>query len=538
MFCIKCGTQIPDDAVFCPRCGAKQPGDAASNVEAPRSAAPEVQAASEKKKSKKKPLIIGSVILALVAVIVVIAASLGGGTDYEATVRAYTPFKKSQSITFTCGEIFDKYLQDVKWNIQEDDKSADVTVSGSANGTGRELRISMHLEDQGEAVEYSRIRLEYDGNELSGNGFFALFVACDEKDEDLSSYETLVSELDISLTGNKLEGAFSDEASGISFKYPGFWTQRENENEFELINLYSPRNTADHRATIEFGITDDCYGVFTGDEASVKKEVNDTGTFTFMDFMDISAEDVPIKALRCKTEGLNGEDEIVVTVWTLIGQDVYRFALSYTESAAPVYEPVFEAVMDSFTVDPPTLYVTQEQALATAQAWCQDSLEIIDEVPAADLPTWLSEGCYVYEMMRYRMGFAGYLYVDKIDGSIYCSVDLGEEIADVEGVGPEEWWSYFDMVVNSAYTQAPSSFDEAQALVDAWLETHYLSSIMATNVVEERNGQYVFELWGPGEFIGLIYVRGSDGYMTFHDYNSNSYDLEEWYAATYGAYSP
>lgn len=30
MFCIKCGTQMPDDAVFCPKCGAKQENGAAA----------------------------------------------------------------------------------------------------------------------------------------------------------------------------------------------------------------------------------------------------------------------------------------------------------------------------------------------------------------------------------------------------------------------------------------------------------------------------------------------------------------------------
>lgn len=538
MFCSKCGTQVPDGSAFCPKCGMKLAQAVTPDAGTPKPTDSGKANVPEKKKSKKKPFIIGAVILALVVLIVVIAASLGGGTDYEATVRAYTPFKGSQGIPYTCGEVFDRYIQDMKWNIQENDKSADVTVSGGAKGTGKELQISMHLEEREETVQFSSIRLVYDGNELSGNGFFALFVAYDENDGDISSYEALVSELDISLSGNELKGTFFDETSGIFFKYPDFWIQRDGENEFELVNLYSPRNTANHRASIEFGITGDYYGVFTGDEASVENEVNSTGTLTFMDFMDISTEDVPVKALRYKTAGLNGEDDIVVTIWSMIGQEVYRFALSYTEATTPVYGPIFEAVVDSFTVEPLASYVTQEQALAMAQAWCQDSLEIIDEVPSSDLPAWISESCYVYEMMRYRMGFAGYLYVDKNDSSIYCSVDLDEEIMNVEEISPEEWWNYFDMAVNNAYTQAPSSFDEAQALVDTWLEIHDLSSILATNAVEERDGQYVFELWGSGEFVGLIYVRGSDGYMTFYDYNSNSYDLEEWYAATYGAYSP
>lgn len=56
MFCIKCGRQIPDDAVFCPACGATQ-GD-----QMPQAIAPNQPAAWKKPVSPEEDALAGSIL--------------------------------------------------------------------------------------------------------------------------------------------------------------------------------------------------------------------------------------------------------------------------------------------------------------------------------------------------------------------------------------------------------------------------------------------------------------------------------------------
>jgi len=96
----------------------------------------------------------------------------------------------------------------------------------------------------------------------------------------------------------------------------------------------------------------------------------------------------------------------------------------------------------------------------------------------------------------------------------------------------------------AAFTQETvDSMNEAQRIAEAWLIDHPIGDGMAefrtgapANDVESISAEYfVLELWeDQSEFTGLVYVRKSDGYMTFHSKSSEEYDLDEWYAAWSG----
>lgn len=97
--------------------------------------------------------------------------------------------------------------------------------------------------------------------------------------------------------------------------------------------------------------------------------------------------------------------------------------------------------------------------------------------------------------------------------------------------------------VENMYTTAVVSVEDAQALAETWMEDHPMQSsavlmaedetVTPENVAEM---QYVFELWqSPRELDGLIYVRKSDGYLSYTPFHDGPlYDLDEWHEENYG----
>ncbi len=84
-------------------------------------------------------------------------------------------------------------------------------------------------------------------------------------------------------------------------------------------------------------------------------------------------------------------------------------------------------------------------------------------------------------------------------------------------------------------------------IVDDWLAAHPIGPMSGSaprdgsSIPEEvAQAHYSFELWAaPREHLGLIYVRKIDGYLAFTPFHGGTiYDLDAWYEATYGAYSP
>lgn len=351
MFCSKCGNQLPDGAAFCPQCGSKLSEELAA---APTSAEPQKSEADsaapekpKKKKSKKLPIILG---VAAVAIAVFFFTSMGGGTNYKATVRAYTPYAQSQGIPHTCGQVFDRYLSNAVWSVRESGGGAYVEINGTAKGTDKELATTVWVETEGDGAKLKPSTLKLGEEYLTKNAFFALFVAYDQQDEDLSHFDELMDEVNLALGQSKLTGTFFDPATGVSFCYPDGWATLDT-NEYVIANLYSPRNTANHRAIFEVGMTGDFYDVFSEDEAAVRDAVNSAGDYTFLDYGDAILGDIPAKALRCQKKGLNG-DEIEVSFWYTDGEEVYKVSCTYSDlpSASAIYEPIFQAILESYSV--------------------------------------------------------------------------------------------------------------------------------------------------------------------------------------------
>lgn len=466
MFCQKCGTKALDGARFCQKCGAKLIVDdsaAQPAVESPvnstNQSASTPKEAPAKKKFKKLPIIIGAAALVVLAVIF-IALNWEGKTDYEATVRAHAPFANSQGLPYTYGKVFDKYIPNAKWEVRKSDDAVHVDISGKAKGTDAEMVITIKVSPDEKDPDLALISPE--SVSVSGNKsptedeavrfLLAMFIAYDEGDEDLSNFSDRLDEVGLTTQGDvNLTETFTDADSGISFQYPAGWTILDSPSEFKIVEMLDPQNTADHAATlnVELIFDQDPYGVFTQDEAAIRKTVNEY--HTFIDFGDTLIGGIPAKVLKYQTQQMN-RDDVVVNLWYKIGENVYQVRCTYTASDANRYEPVFEAIMNSYAIAP---------------------------LPNAGSST------------------------------------NGTQI---------------------------NSMDEAQRLVEDWLVDHPIGPMAGAGTGASENDvpsisaeYFVLELWEePREFCGLVYVRKSDGYMTFHDsITDEEYDLDAWYESAY-----
>lgn len=364
MFCPKCGTKALEGAGFCQKCGAKLIVDdsaAQPAVESPANSTNQSASAPKeapaKKKSKKLPIIIGVAAL-VVLVVIFIAMNWEGKTDYEATVRAYAPFANSQGLPYTYGKVFDKYIPNAKWEVRKSDDAVHVDISGKAKGTDAEMVITIKVSPDEKDPDLALISPE--SVSVSGNKsptedeavrfLLAMFIAYDEGDEDLSNFSDRLDEVGLTTQGDvNLTETFTDADSGISFQYPAGWAILDSPSEFKIVEMLDSQNTADHVATLNVDLIfdQDPYGVFTQDEAAIQKAVNEY--HTFIDFEDTLIGGIPAKALKYQTQQMN-RDDVVVSLWYKIGENVYQVRCIYTASDANRYEPVFEAIMNSYAI--------------------------------------------------------------------------------------------------------------------------------------------------------------------------------------------
>ena len=260
MFCTKCGTQNPEGAGFCVKCGAKlvtdnpgpettsstqsnaagsaqpvsapgSPGNLdqqASSQTANRAAPPvqqwsaqpqqpyAVQQAPIKKKSKAPFIAIGAIVLVIAAVLFVVFGSRDN-IDYVASVKAFQPFADSMDISYSYGEVLDKYISDAKWESHKTDTGADVEISGTLSGTERVISITVNMEKIPDNPDMSMISLKSvtideetisDKDEASAI-IAMLFAAYDEGYSDFAELaDTLTSEDDqdgINILGDPIE---------------------------------------------------------------------------------------------------------------------------------------------------------------------------------------------------------------------------------------------------------------------------------------------------------------------------------------------
>lgn len=124
---------------------------------------------------------------------------------------------------------------------------------------------------------------------------------------------------------------------------------QDAENEFEVVEIIDSKNNADSIASFKVSsiLDQNPLGVFTGDEASVRETVNENATF--IKFGDAMLGDVPAKSLTYQKAGLKGDD-MVTNFWYTAGNNVYQITCSYSASTSHIYEPIFAAITDSYTV--------------------------------------------------------------------------------------------------------------------------------------------------------------------------------------------
>ncbi len=235
---------------------------------------------------------------------------------------------------------------------------AHIDINGNAKGTDAEVVITIKVSLDANTPDLASISPE--SVSVSGDKsptkdeavrfLLAMFVAYDEGDKDLSDFSRRLDEVGLTTQGDvSLTETFTDIDSGISFQYPSGWTILDSPSEFKIVEMLDSQNTADHVATLNVDLIfdQDPYGVFTQDEAAIQKTVNEY--YTFIDFGETTLGGIPAKTLRYQTQQMN-RDDIVVNFWYRIGENVYQVRCTYTSSDANKYEPVFEAMIDSYAI--------------------------------------------------------------------------------------------------------------------------------------------------------------------------------------------
>lgn len=145
-----------------------------------------------------------------------------------------------------------------------------------------------------------------------------------------------------------LSETYTNNTAGISFNYPSGWVILDSESEFQVVKMIDSKNNADSIVSFEvYNALADVFGIFTEDEASVREAVNETATF--LGLRDTSLSDVPAKCLMKQIGGLKG-DSIVKDYWYKVGENIYVATCSYSMPTSDIYEPIFDAIMDSYTI--------------------------------------------------------------------------------------------------------------------------------------------------------------------------------------------
>ena len=211
----------------------------------------------------------------------------------------------------------------------------------------------------------------------------ALTIVMVGKKADVKEYAEEQSE-GSDLPGNvDLSETFTDQDTGITFRYPAKWSIVDAPGEYNIVEMMDSENTADHIATFKVNVIldQDPYGVYTQDEASVEENVNEYGKFLGLE--DRQLGDISAKVLKYRTKGLRSDD-IITFFWYGIGEDMYQVTCSYTASMADTYEPIFEAVMNSYTVNAIASEPLQEEIFGFETDYREEYSYKIQELSAQD----------------------------------------------------------------------------------------------------------------------------------------------------------
>ncbi len=369
-FCHKCGTKADDNTMVCGNCGEKllfdEPVQQADETKTIKSLQPQINNIPtnipKKKKSKIIPIIIG--IAVLIIIFVIAAASFSGNnTDYIATVKAHKPFAVSQNLPFTYSEVFDKYIIAPVWEVRKsNDNIAYVDVSGTAKGTKNDLVITIKVAPNPNDVngvlispELATVNGEKSPTQNDAVKFlFAMFSAYEKEYDDLSDLPSAV-DLQKSQKEINLSNTYSEDTLGISLNYPDDWVILEPDNQFQIVKIIDSKNKANSVAmfSVNNSLDENPYGVFTNDETAIQKTFNNE-YMKFLKFENVLIGDVPAKSITYQMSGLKEDDigDIAKCYWYVIKDEVYEIRCSYSISKADVYEPIFNAIIDSYIIRP------------------------------------------------------------------------------------------------------------------------------------------------------------------------------------------
>lgn len=180
-----------------------------------------------------------------------------------------------------------------------------------------------------------------------------------------------------------LTETFTDYENGITFRYPAEWVILDSTGELNIVEMLDSENTADRIVTFHVNIIfdQDPYGVYTQSKDTVQKNVNEYGEF--LDLSETQFGSVPVKVLKYQRSGLNSDD-IVTMFWYKLDEEVYQVTCSCTASAIDTYEPIFEAVLDSYTVNMAMPDQEQEEIFGFETDYSETYADKVRELSAKD----------------------------------------------------------------------------------------------------------------------------------------------------------
>lgn len=355
--CKKCGKEFSTDEKNCVYCGEKLEQES-ENDDKPILNVSQAKEVSEVKQQKKlnKKFLLGA--LALVIVIFIVAINWEGTINYAETVGAHTPFANSQGLPYTYEEVIEKYVDSPKWEVRESGDVHYVDIIGTVSETDCELGITIKVvQDEADSeLAYMTPELVIIDDEISLSQddatkfLYTMFVAYDEGENNIAVLLDLISssamQEEVALTEY-----YTNEVEGISFNYPIGWNILEKDSEYEVVEMIDSKNNVDNVAIFRVSriLDQNPYGVFTEDETTVQKNINEYGEF--LGLWDTTIGDVPAKCLIFQTESWNGES-IERRYWYRNGHEdeMYQIACSYNASSAGVYEQIFDDIMASYVI--------------------------------------------------------------------------------------------------------------------------------------------------------------------------------------------
>ena len=382
MFCHKCGNKIADGADFCHKCGTRvihdnEPASASTTPEQTTSAAAQQQdkKSLEPKKKKPKKLWIG-IGIAVVAVVVIVAIALSGGGKEEPSLfdmAEDTALLSELGFEATCGEVIDWLIEDQRTNFEQDGDVAYLTYLGTVSGGDAPVSLTLQVTGLSVNAETQRLipyAMTLNGKEVPDfnnprGALMELFWA--HKNRDEYGYDTFMDyvhwdeENGVGFFSPYFEGSgaagidngiltetFSDPVTGISFRYPSTWVKVDSRTEFHIAEFVDSENTAEHIAKFDVWVADPAFDVFSGDRAAIEKAVNEY--HAFIDYGDAMLGDIPAKVLQYRSEGLRSEN-IVTEFYYMIGGETYRVSCSFATATEDIYNPVFQAIMESYAIN-------------------------------------------------------------------------------------------------------------------------------------------------------------------------------------------